>query len=108
MNSRNKGKGGELEVAHLLQEAGYPGRRGCQYHGGTDSPDVVGIDGIHIEVKRTERTDIYGWMEQASRDAGENIPAVFHRKNRNEWVVILPVKGFLELVKGWMTWKSVK
>jgi hypothetical protein len=41
MNSRNKGKRGELEAAHMLTHEGFPARRGQQFSGGTDSPDVV-------------------------------------------------------------------
>ena len=52
--SRDKGKRGEREVASLLRSYGYDTHRGQQYHGGKDSPDVVGLPGIHIEVKRTE------------------------------------------------------
>lgn len=33
MNSRNKGKNGELELASILREYGYNARRGQQYCG---------------------------------------------------------------------------
>ncbi len=103
MNSKQKGKRGEIEVAHFLHDHGFTdARRGQQFHGGAESPDVIGIDGIHLEVKRTERTDLYGWMEQAKCDAGENIPVVVHRKNGEGWLAILPFDKFLEIVKGWM------
>lgn len=95
-NSKRKGKTGELEAAALLREHGFEARRGQQYSGGTDSPDVVcSIPGIHIEVKRTERTDIYSWMEQATQDGKEKIPVVLHRKSREGWVVILRAEDFL-------------
>ena len=94
--SRDKGKRGEAEVAHLLQNYGYDAKRGCQYHGGPDSPDVVGLPGYHIEVKRTERLDLYGAMEQTKRDAGSDTPVVFHRRNGKEWLVILRAEDWLE------------
>ena len=106
-NSKVKGKRGEIEVAHILQENGFPNaRRGCQYKGGEDSPDVVGVDGIHFEVKRRERTDLYPWMQQATIDAGKNIPVVVHRRNGEEWLAICPFDKFLELVRGWQEWKK--
>ena len=43
MNSRTKGKRGELELAKALRLYGYDARRGQQYHGGADSPDVIGL-----------------------------------------------------------------
>lgn len=96
-NSREKGAAAEREVANILKEWGYEARRGQQFSGGSDSPDVLGLPGYHIEVKRTERTDIYGWLEQSKRDNGnsENVPVVVHRKNKEDWVVILSLTDFL-------------
>ena len=99
--SREKGKRGEREVASLLREYGYDARRGVQYKGGTDSPDVVGLKGIHIEVKRTERLDLYGALSQSKADAGEDMPVVIHRRNNSEWVVIQPLKDWIKLYGGW-------
>lgn len=105
MNSKQKGNRGEREVAQFLRDHGFPdARRGQQFKGGADSPDVVGVEGIHLEVKRTERTDLKGWMAQAKGDAGTNIPVVVHRKNNEEWVAIVPFDRFLEIVKGWEEW----
>lgn len=99
--SREKGKRGEREIASLLREYGYDARRGVQYQGGQDSPDVVGLKGIHIEVKRTERLDLYGSLSQSKTDAGEDLPIVIHRKNNSEWVVIQPLKDWIDLYREW-------
>lgn len=99
--SREKGKRGEREVAAFLRTEGYDAKRGVQYHGGPDSPDVVGLPGIHIEVKRTERLDLYGALAQSKGDAGEDIPIVIHRRNDCEWVVIQPLKDWIELYRQW-------
>ena len=72
MNSNLKGKTFEREIARYLREHGYTeARRGQQYKGGADSPDVIGIKGYHIEAKRTERFDLYGALEQSTRDAAD-------------------------------------
>lgn len=99
--SREKGKRGEREVASLLRGFGYDARRGVQYQGGQDSPDVVGLKGVHIEVKRTERLDLYGALSQSKADAGEDMPVVIHRKNNCEWVVIQPLKDWIDLYREW-------
>lgn len=107
INSRDKGKRGELEVAEILRDNGFPNaRRGQQYKGGVESPDVVGMDGIHLEVKRREATEVWGWLEQAEADAGDEIPVVVHRKNGKKWIAILPFTWFIEIVKGWLAWKT--
>lgn len=49
MNSREKGKRGELELAKLLRDCGFDTRRGQQYSGANGDADVVGLPGIHIE-----------------------------------------------------------
>ena len=96
--SRDKGKTGERELAKILRSYGFEARRGVQYKGGADSPDVVGLDGVHIEVKRCERLELWKAIMQSCADSDTNeIPAVFHRKNKMPWVVILPLDGFIKL-----------
>lgn len=101
MNSRRKGKGGELELAAILREHGYDARRGQQYRGGGDSPDVTGLPGVHIECKRVERLDLDAAFEQATRDAAPGeVPAVFHRRNGKPWKVTVSLEDFLRLYEG--------
>lgn len=101
MNSRQKGKRGELGLAKALREAGYEARRGQQYSGTETSADVVGLPGIHIECKRVEALRLYDALAQAKRDTGESgdCPAVFHRKNKEPWVVIMYMDDWLNLYK---------
>lgn len=65
MNSRDKGKRGELELAKVLRGYGYDTRRGQQYCGANGDADVVGLPGIHIECKRVERLNLDDAMAQA-------------------------------------------
>lgn len=99
-NSRSKGKVGELELAHYLAAAGYPARRGQQFAGGTDSPDVVcpALGNFHIECKRTESLNLYAALSQSIRDAKFKTPLVIHRKNSQDWVVIMKLDDFLNHV----------
>lgn len=96
-NSRRKGKDGELEVARILRDHGYDSRRGVQYSGSPDSPDVTGLPGYHIEVKRTNTFRMYDALAQSERDAGEDeVPIVIHRPDRKDWVVVMRLEDFLE------------
>ena len=98
--SKNKGKVGEREFARLLSDLGIEAKRGVQYQGGTDSPDVVhSIPGIHFEVKRSEQFGLYQALTQAFIDSGGDIPVVAHRKNNKPWVVVLYADHFIELVR---------
>lgn len=99
MNSRDKGKRGELEFAAWLRERGVEARRGIQFRGGADSPDVVSdLSAVHWEVKRVERGSFYSWLAQAQRDAGSKLPVVAHRRNRGDWIAILPLEALLPLL----------
>lgn len=99
--SINKGKSGEREIAKLIRDYGFAARRGQQFAGGNDSPDVItSIPGTHIEVKRVEALQLYAAMEQASNDAAEgDMPVVLHRKNNKEWVAILKATDWLDLMR---------
>jgi Holliday junction resolvase len=98
--SKGKGKVGERELAGELRRLfGVDARRGVQYCGGSDSPDVVTDLPIHCEVKRTERLSLYPAMRQVVRDAGAGkVPVVFHRQNREEWLAIIRLNDLPELV----------
>lgn len=108
INSRAKGKRAELQIAHYLQEHGYKdARRSQQYCGINSDADVVGLPGIHVEVKMVERLNIDKAMQQSIRDAREGEkPAVFHRKNRQPWKVTMLLDDWMELYRLAMTMKS--
>lgn len=100
VNSRNKGKSGELELAHELERLwGVSARRGQQFSGSPESPDVVtGLPGLHIECKRTETLRLYDALAQCKRDAGpDEIPVVCHRRNRGRWIAVVELGRLLDL-----------
>lgn len=100
MNSRQKGKRGELELAKVLRDYGYDCRRGQQYCGANGDADVVGLPGIHIECKRSEKLNIQNAVAQAVKDKKpDELPTVFHRKNNSDWLVTMPMDAFIWLYR---------
>jgi len=103
INSRSKGNRGELELSHWLQAQGYEkARRGQQYHGGPGSPDVVGVPGMHIEVKRVAWLGrLRRWLKQSHDEAGiDEVPTVFARDDGDkDWMVVMDAFAFIELWK---------
>jgi len=98
INSREKGALGERQVARILREHGYEARRGQQFCGANGDADVVGLPGIHIEVKRVERLNIDNAMEQSKNDARDGeTPVVIHRKNGKKWLVTMSIDDFLKM-----------
>lgn len=112
INSRAKGKAGELELAKILRETyGFEdARRSQQFSGKQGDADVVGLPHLHLEVKRNERLNIYDAYEQSVRDAKaenefkqrEAIPTVFHRKNHKPWLVTMGLEDFIKMYRSAM------
>jgi Holliday junction resolvase len=102
VNSKQKGKRGELELAAALREMGFKGaRRGQQFKGTPESPDIAdAIPGVHVECKRTETLSLYKALEQAKGDAGDGeVPIVAHRRNGKEWVVVVQLDRLIDLAE---------
>ncbi len=100
--SRDKGKRGEREIAALFRAHGFNARRGQQFRGGGDSPDIIHDipGGLHVEVKFRENVSPYAALDQVSRDAVvEDTPVVFMRKLRKPWIVIMDADDFLDLME---------
>jgi len=97
--SRTKGAVGERELAQFLRDHGCVARRGRQFQGSDDSPDVVcDLPGFHFECKRVESGNPYKWLAQATNDAGLKVPVVAHRRNKGHWIAILSLSDFLNYV----------
>lgn len=102
-NSKRKGARGELELAKILRGYGFDTRRTAQYNGKETGSlaDIVGLDGIHAEVKRVEALNIEKAMKQAIRDAKPNeVPCVFHRRNNCPWYVTMTLEDWISLYGG--------
>jgi Holliday junction resolvase len=101
VNSREKGKRGERQWRDELRANGYAARRGQQFSGSPDSPDVIcdGLPWAHFEVKLAERLDIYGAMDQARRDSGGRAAFVAHRRNYWPWLVTMDEERFYRLAQ---------
>lgn len=66
--SQRKGADGERELAAILREYGYIVERGGSMSFG-EVPDLVGLPGVHVEVKRREQVRLSEWMKQAEADS---------------------------------------
>lgn len=96
-SARDKGADAERCVAKMLRDIwGYTDcRRGRVFDG---EPDIVGLYGIHIEVKRVETLNIEKALEQSERESAKKdggIPIVIHRKSQEKhWKVTLRAKDW--------------
>ena len=101
INSKRKGKAGELElVAELKRLLDPQAYRSQQYSGkGEGASDVItpGMKMIHWECKRREQLNVHAAIEQAERDAHKTeggsglavYPVVAWRKNNKPWLAVM-------------------
>ena len=112
INSKSKGKRGELQWAKFCREQGYDNvRRTAQFCGKTgDASDCVGLPYIYQEVKNVEHLNIHNAVAQAVRDSTAenkgNIPIVAHKKNRTSWLVTLRAEDFFTIYREFECSKS--
>ena len=114
-NSRDKGKRGERQWRDELRANGYEARRGQQFSGSPDSPDVIcdGLPWAHFEVKFVEHLNFSAAMAQARRDAGGKAAFVAHRRNHRPWLVTMDAERFYRLLRRdlsgvWATQKAAE
>ena len=104
-NSREKGIRGEREWASFCRGEGYDCRRGKQYCGIEGNADVVGLNGLYVEVKRRQLKTLEGWLHKAfleSLRAGNGeMPIVAHRGDCEDWKVTLYAEHFFRIYREW-------
>lgn len=99
--SQRKGRAAELELVRLFQSHGIPAEPGQAVSYGA-TPDIVGVDGVHVECKRAETIRLSEWLEQAERDSerfGDGAPAVFFRRSRSPWCVVMKLDDWMALYR---------
>lgn len=93
MNSRAKGKRGELAACAYLRSLGFDAQRGAR-NGVKGGKDIISVElsGVHIEVKCREsidlgRKELDKAMKQAREDAGTESRqyAVLWKPNHKPW-----------------------
>lgn len=101
LNSRRKGKVGELEAAQVLRERfGWTTRRSQQHSGTAESADlrVEQTPELWWEVKRVERLNVPKTMRIAAGQCGRRVPVLMHRPSRSEWLITIRLTDLPVLV----------
>lgn len=89
--SRNKGARGERELIQELSTLlGIEAGRNLNQTA-VGGADCVEFPGISIEIKRCETLEIAAWWRQCVRNAGDAVPVLCYRQNRQPWTVMVPV-----------------
>lgn len=102
VNSKQKGKRGELEAVNYLNKKGYSAKRTRQYKGTPESADIECKKlPFHFEIKRVERLDIHKAYRKASGESEyPKIPLVMHRKNQSKkWLATLSMDDLIKIIE---------
>lgn len=103
-SQRTKGANGEREICRLLfKELGIDAKRNLSQtrEGGCD----ISVGTFDIEVKRRKRIgQVYDWINQVQEASADphRTPVVFARADGKEWLSILPLSVFLEIMREMM------
>ena len=106
-SAKQKGRKGQKEIVELLMKT-FPDLTDDDIKSTPSS--VVGEDiifskkakkklGISIEVKYTERLNLWSSIKQAIENCDGRHPVVFFRKNNQQWRVIINADYYLDLLK---------
>lgn len=106
LKSREKGKRGERAARDWwrvnlgIQDVA----RGQQFKGGGNSPDITGTLRFHTEVKVGKQTpSVYDAVCQCENECPANkFPLVQLRKDRGQWLFILPEETFIHVMNRYM------
>ena len=102
VNSRQKGKRGELDLCHALKAVmGWTARRSQQFCGDSGDSDVVIEEhpNLFVECKLVQALNLTAVMKLAVEQAHEKLPAVFHRRDREEWLVTVRLADLARLIQ---------
>lgn len=100
INSRAKGARGERELALFLSDRGFEARRGQQFKGTSDSPDVEckPLSRWHIECKFVEKLNLLKAFLKCKEECSPlQKPIVMHRVKRGPWLATMELEDFLKL-----------
>lgn len=106
INIRQKGQGGEREVAQVLNPivlrllakhgrevppVDKPPVQRNQNQSAVGGSDLTGTFGLAIEIKRQEALSVNTWWAQCTKQARNNgeVPVLLYRQNGKKWRVVL-------------------
>ena len=99
--AQRKGRNAERELSLILNSYGFDTEPAPPLNFGT-IPDITGMPGLHVEVKRHEKICLTEWLRQAQTDSEkfhDGIAVVMHRQNRQPWIVSMSLENFIEIYK---------
>lgn len=88
-------------LAAVLTDAGFPARRGQQFKGGEQSPDVIcpTLARWHWESKFAEQLRFRDWLAQAEGDCGGKPWIIAWKRRFGPWLAVMKLDDLLDLIR---------
>ena len=88
-------------LAAVLTDAGFPARRGQQFHGGTDSPDIICplLNVWHWESKLVETARIRDWLAQVEADSAGKPWVIAWKRRHGPWLAVVKLDALLDVIR---------
>jgi hypothetical protein len=100
INSRSKGKRGELEFINRHLRPFWPNACRNIDQFGDQKQDCLNVAGVHWQIKRTERFEFWKAVEQATSEAAStDVPIVAVRRNRSKWYCVIEADELVDLLR---------
>jgi hypothetical protein len=78
----------------------WPGAKRNLDQFGDDKRDCVEVAGIHFQIKRTEKLELWKAIEQAESEARDHdLPVVAFRRNRSKWYCVIEADELVALLR---------
>jgi hypothetical protein len=104
---KDKGARGEIMFRDFCREHGFSQvQRGGQlpFQKGDKLADVIGLAGVHLEIKNVEKLNVREAEEQAEADCQKSgrLPILAHKKNRKPWLITMRADDWILMYKAWL------
>jgi hypothetical protein len=85
----------------LKESFGWDAERSVQYNGNAGDSDLLvrQMPAMFLECKRVQSLSVSKAMETAVRQAGSKLPCLFHRRDREPWLLTIRLADLMELCR---------
>lgn len=99
-DSRRKGARGELEFINNHLRPFWPDACRNIDQFGPRKEDCLNVVGVHWQIKRTERLELWAAIKQAETEAAQtDLPVVAFRRNKSKWYCVLEASELVALLR---------
>ena len=100
-SNKRKGKVFERECSKMIRARDFDCRRGQQFRGSKDSPDIVSdsLNEFHFECKFKQNLNLWDALEKCLEEAPGKMPTIIWKRDRKIPLVIMDFHDWMDIVQ---------